>query len=148
MSSKLSLAILAAGLALTVTPAAAKEIVVQMKNRGADGFMVFEPAYIEAQKGDTIRFLPTDLGHNAQTIAGFLPQGVPPSAGQNSKEFDLKVSQPGLYGIECMPHFGMGMVALVKVGKGTPPNAAAAKAAKLPPLAAKRMAPLLAKAGL
>jgi hypothetical protein len=45
-----------------------------------------------------------------------------------------------------MPHFAMGMVALVKAGKGPAPNAAAAAAVSLPPLAAKRMAPLLAAA--
>jgi pseudoazurin len=138
---------LAASLALSATPAVAKDIVVQMKNRGAAGFMVFEPAYVEAKPGDTIRFVPTDAGHNAQTIAGFLPDGVAPSTGQIGKEFDLKVTKAGLYGVACQPHFGMGMVALIKVGTGPAPNAAKARAAKLPPLAVKRMAPLLAKAG-
>jgi hypothetical protein len=38
------------------------------------------------------------------------------------------------------------MVALVKAGKGAAPNAAAAAAVKLPPLAQKRMAPMLASA--
>lgn len=138
---------IASSLAIPATPAVAKEIVVQMKNKGAAGFMVFEPAYVDAKAGDTIRFVPTDPGHNAQTIAGFLPDGVAPSAGQIGKEFDLKVTKAGLYGVECQPHFGMGMVALIKVGSGPAPNAAKARAAKLTPLAAKRMAPLFAKAG-
>ena len=45
-----------------------------------------------------------------------------------------------------MPHYTMGMVALIKAGKGPAPNAAAAAAVTLPPLAAKRMAPMLAGA--
>jgi pseudoazurin len=129
-----------------VAPASAKDITVQMKNQGAGGFMVFEPAFVQADVGDTVHFLPTDPGHNAEPIAGMLPAGVSIPAGQMSKEYVLKLAKPGLYGIKCMPHYSMGMVALIKAGKGVAPNAAAAKAVKLPPLAAKRMTPLLAQA--
>jgi hypothetical protein len=38
------------------------------------------------------------------------------------------------------------MFALVKVGAGAAPNAATAAAVKLPPLAAKRMTPMLVQA--
>jgi pseudoazurin len=127
-------------------PAFAKTIEVKMKTSGAAGMMVFEPAYVQASPGDTVRFLPTDPTHNAQTIDGMLPAGMPPVIGAMNKPVDLKVTKPGLYGIECKPHFGMGMVALIKVGTGPSENAAAAKAVKLPPLAAKRMIPMLIKA--
>lgn len=133
-----------AGLA-TTTPAIAKDVVVQMKNAGPGGSMVFVPMMIQAEPGDTIRFLPTDPGHNAQTIDGMVPDGTPKAVGQIGKELDFKVSKPGVYGIECKPHFGLGMIALVKVGRGPSPNLAAAKVVKLPPLAAKRMTPMLAK---
>lgn len=127
-------------------PALAKDHVVQMKNRGAAGAMVFEPAFVKAAPGDTIRFVPTDPSHNAETIPTMLPAGVTPSKGLMNKEFLLKVATPGVYGIKCQPHYTMGMVALIQVGKGPSPNLAAAQAAKLPPLAAKRMAPLLGQA--
>ena len=58
----------------------------------------------------------------------------------------LTLGKPGVYGVECMPHASMGMIGLVQAGKGPSPNLAAARAVKLPPLAAKRMAPLLAQA--
>jgi len=132
--------------ALVVQPASARTINVQMKNNGAGGFMVFEPALIKAQVGDTIHFQPTNPGHNAETIEGMLPAGVAPSAGKTGQAFDLKLTKAGLYGVKCAPHFGMGMVALVKAGTGPAPNAAAARSVKLPPLAAKRMVPLLASA--
>lgn len=126
-------------------PAAAKEIVVHMKNKGADGAMVFEPSFVKAAPGDTIRFMPTDPGHNAETMANMLPAGASPMKGMMGKEVSMTVTKPGLYGIKCMPHYSMGMVALVQVGKVAPADLTAAKAVKLPPFAAKRMTAMLAK---
>lgn len=136
------------GLALIfgAQPLFAKTITVQMKNSGAAGAMVFEPGYVQAAVGDVVRFVPTSPSHNAQIIPGMVPDGVAPTAGQMSKPFDLKITKPGFYGIECEPHFSMGMIALIKAGQGAAPNAAKAKAVKLPPLAAKRMAPMFAAA--
>ena len=136
----------AALLALTATPAMAKEVVVKMKNQGAAGAMVFEPAFVKAMPGDTVRFVPSDPSHNAETIPTMLPAGVAPRKGGMNKEFVLPVTTPGLYGIKCMPHYSMGMVALVQVGNGPSANLAAARAVKLPPFAAKRMTPMLAQA--
>ncbi len=59
----LKLAIVGAAAVATLAaaaPAAARDIVVQMKNVGTGGSMVFEPAFIKAQPGDTIHFKPTD----------------------------------------------------------------------------------------
>jgi pseudoazurin len=141
-------AVLMAGLGLGALggPALAADIKVEMKNSGAAGMMVFEPAYVAAQVGDTVRFVPTDMGHNAEPIPGMLPDGVTLAPGLMNKEYVLKITKPGLYGIKCKPHLTMGMVALVKAGKGPAPNATAATAVKLPMMAGKRMAPLLARA--
>jgi len=127
------------------TQASARELVVRMKNQGVGGAMVFEPMLTRASIGDIIRFVPTDPGHNAQSIPSMLPAGAAPITGPFGKELVVKVTKAGLYGIECRPHFGMGMVALIQVGAGTPPNLASARAASLPPLATRRMAPLLAQ---
>jgi pseudoazurin len=131
---------------VSALPAEAKTVQIEMKNKGAAGMMVFEPAYVVAQPGDTIRFVPTDPGHNAETIPGMIPAGTQPGVGTMSKAFEYKVAKPGLYGFECKPHFGLGMVALVKVGKGVPANLDDARKVTLPPLANKRMAPLIASA--
>lgn len=131
---------------IAAAPASAKDVIVHMKNKGADGAMVFEPAFVKAMPGDTVRFLPTDPSHNAETIANMLPAGVTSTKGAMNKEFTLKVTTPGIYGIKCQPHYSMGMVALVQVGNGPSANLDAAKAVKLAPFAAKRMTPLLAKA--
>ncbi|UVO49285.1 pseudoazurin [Sphingomonas sp. SUN019] len=135
------------GVALSIAaPAMAKDVVVQMKNQGAGGAMVFEPAFVKADVGDTIRFVPTDKSHNAETIPNMLPTGVAPTVGGMNKEFVLSVTKPGVYGIKCKPHYSMGMIALVQVGKGPSANLGAARAVKLPPFAAKRMTPMLAQA--
>ncbi len=131
---------------MVAAPVAAKEITVQMLNKGKEGAMVFEPGFIKAAPGDTIKFVATNPGHNAQTIPGLLPAGEAEQKGQMGKDFVLKAGKPGLYGIKCLPHFSMGMVALVQVGNGPSANLAAAKAVKLSPLATKRMAAYLAQA--
>jgi len=128
-----------------VAPAIAREITVQMKNKGAEGMMVYEPSFVKAAVGDRIRFVPTDISHNAETIPSLLPDGAAPLKGPMNKEVVLTVTKPGLYGIKCMPHYGMGMVALVQVGKPTVADIAAARAVKMPPLAMKRIAASLAQ---
>jgi pseudoazurin len=134
------------GLAMaSAMPAAAKDITVHMKNKGADGAMVFEPSFVKAAPGDVIHFQPTDPSHNAETMSTMLPAGATTMKGAMNKEAVLTVSKPGLYGIKCMPHYSMGMVALVQVGKPTAADVTAAKAVKLPPFAAKRMNAALAQ---
>ena len=44
-----------------------------MLNKGAEGAMVFEPALVKVAPGDTVKFVATDKGHNAETIKGMLP---------------------------------------------------------------------------
>lgn len=141
-----------AGIGIAAAPApaapapAGRIVTVYMKDMGVEGAMVFEPGFVKANVGDTIRFIPQTPLHNAETIASILPAGVAPSAGGMGKQFDLKLTAAGLYGIKCKPHYAMGMVALIQAGKGPSSNLAAAKAVSLPPFAKKRMAAYLAKA--
>ena len=59
--------------------ASAAEVEVKMLNRVAAGVMVFEPAYVRVQPGDSVKFVATDKGHNAKSIDGMLPTAPPPS---------------------------------------------------------------------
>lgn len=147
MPNRLALAAATLGLSLVALPltVSAKEIVVHMKNTGAEGAMVFEPSFIKAAPGDVVHFEPTDAAHNAETIPSLLPAGASAFKGVMGKDVSVTVSKPGLYGVKCMPHYTMGMVALIQVGKVTPAEIAAAKAVNLPPMAKKRMTPLLDK---
>lgn len=136
-ASSLLLAALVGGSALAET------VEVRMLNKSGSETMVFEPAFVKIAEGDTIRFVPEDKGHNAESIDGMLPEGAEPFKGKLGKEVEVTFGAPGLYGIECKPHFAMGMVMTVAVG-----DVAAAPddylAGRIPPKAKKRFEQQLA----
>lgn len=140
VSTRLALA-LGLGLALASGAADAADHQVKMLNRGAKGMMVFEPDLIKVAPGDTVTFVSVNPGHDARSIAGMMPEGAEPFAGKMSKDITVTFTQPGVYGVECRPHYAMGMVAAVVVGD--PVNLDAAKTAKHPPMAKKKFDAIL-----
>jgi pseudoazurin len=133
------------GALMLALPAVAAEHEVKMLNKGSDNqAMVFEPAFLKIAPGDTVKFVPTDKSHNAETIPGMIPEGAAPFKGKLSQEVVVTFDKPGLYGYKCLPHLGMGMVGLIQVGDEVP-NLDAAKAVKLPGLGGKRMTVLFDK---
>jgi pseudoazurin len=125
-------------LAAATLPASAAEHVINMLNKGADGTaMVFEPSFVRAAVGDTVKFVPVDKGHFAVALPGMWPEGVAEAKGKINVEFTVTLDKDGLYGFKCTPHYAMGMVALVQVGNA--PVTDAAKAVKLPGKAGERM---------
>ena len=132
---------------LAAVPAYAKEHQVKMLNKGSDGsLMVFEPAFLKVAPGDTVKFLATQKGHNAESVAGMAPAGGTTFKGKINEEISVKFNKAGVYGYKCLPHVGMGMVGVVQVGVATNKAQAAAAAAKLPGMSKKRMAALVARA--
>jgi len=123
--------------------ALAAEVEVKMLNKGVEGAMVFEPAMVKVAPGDTVKFVATDKGHNAETIKGMLPADATPFLGKNGEDVAVTFDKPGIYGVKCLPHYGMGMVAMVVVG--TPENVDAAKAVPQPGKAKQVMAGLFEK---
>lgn len=134
---------LAATLALLAGAAVAETYEVQMLNRGEEGPMVFEPAFIQAQPGDTITFVPTDRAHNSATIEGLLPEGAEPWKGELSEPVSVTLTEEGLYAYQCDPHAPMGMVGLIQVGAATNLDAVTDAAEELRGKAKDRMAELL-----
>jgi len=130
----LAAAALSAGLA---GAASAADVEIQMLNKGESGVMVFEPAFVHVQPGDTVHFIATDKSHDVASAKGMLPEGVEPFKAKMNENFDLTVTEEGVYGVKCTPHFPMGMVALVVVGDPSS-NLEAAKAAKNPKKAQER----------
>lgn len=129
----------AGAVALAALPgqaAASVDHQVMMLHKGAKGAMVFEPDFIVASVGDTVTFVPTDKTHNAESIAGMLPADAKPFKGKINEQITVTVEAEGVYGIKCLPHYAMGMIALVVVGQ--PVNLEEAKAVKHPGLARKR----------
>ena len=125
MRKVISLAAFAQLMSASMAPAA--EVEVKMLNKGTDGgLMVFEPSLVKIAPGDTVKFVAADKTHNAETVKGMLPEGATPFAGKMSENVSVTFDKPGVYGVKCMPHYAMGMVALVVVGK--PDNLDQAKA--------------------
>ena len=93
-----------------------------MLNRNATGPMPFEPDYLHIAPGDKVKFLAVHNGHNAASIPGMAPEGVPSFTGKINEEIEVAFEQPGLYGVRCMPHYTMGMVMLIRVGDGPGPQ--------------------------
>jgi pseudoazurin len=117
---------LATGLAFAALmggAAFAESFEVQMLNVGSDGErMVFEPAFIQAAAGDTIRFIPTDRGHNAELNDGMFPEGAEQFEGRINEELEITLDVEGVYGVICKPHFSMGMVMTIAVGDVAAPE--------------------------
>ncbi len=128
MESMRQIAILAGAAAVLILAGSAQaaDVEVKLLNRGAEGVMVFEPSFVKIAPGDTVKFLSTDKGHNAESIKGMLPDGATPFVGKNGEDIAVKFDKEGVYGVKCLPHYGMGMVAMIVVG--TPSNVDQAKA--------------------
>ncbi|MFZ5595295.1 MAG: pseudoazurin [Pseudomonadota bacterium] len=114
----------AALLALASGNALAAEHEVKMLNKGADGNFIFEPGYLKAAKGDTVKFVPVDMTHQPQSEVA--PAGVA-WKGEMNKPFTVTLASEGVYVYSCLPHKTMGMVGVIQAG--APVNLAAAKEA-------------------
>ena len=89
---------------------------VKMLNSGSEGFMVFEPAVLMAEVGDTITFKATDMAHNSASIAGMIPEGANSWNGAMSQDVTVTVNKEGVYVYQCTPHSMMAMVGVIQVG--------------------------------
>ncbi|MER9331801.1 pseudoazurin [Mesorhizobium sp. M0488] len=137
--------VIAAALAASVLAGAAQaaDHQVQMLNKGEKGVMVFQPDFVQAAPGDTVTFVPTDKGHDAETINGMIPDGAKTFKGKPGEQITVTFDKEGIYGVKCAPHYGMGMVALIVVGK--PVNLEKAAAVKQSGKAKKVFETLLAE---
>lgn len=130
-------------LLLAATAAHAERFEVKMLNRNATGGMVYEPDYLRIRSGDTVKFIATDVTHNAASIAEMLPPGATPFKGQINQEIEVTFDAPGLYGVRCIPHWAMGMVMLIQVGE--PDTAVPLIPAELPPQVRERFREILTR---
>ena len=92
---------------------AAETHVVKMLNTGASGSMVFEPAFIKINSGDSIKFEMVDAGHNAVTVAA--PAGSVPFDTKYKPSTLVQFDTSGIYLYKCSPHAMMAMAGLIQV---------------------------------
>jgi pseudoazurin len=128
-------------------PVLAADYEVHMLNKGEAGAMVFEPAFLQIQPGDSVTFLPTDRGHNVETIKDMLPEGAEVFKSKINESFTVTFDVEGVYGIKCTPHYAMGMVGMIFVGDDTS-NLEAIKAIKVPNKVGERFDAIYAELGL
>lgn len=88
---------------------------VKMLNAGKEGMMVFEPAVLTVKKGDTVKFVATDLAHNSSSVEGMIPSGAQAWVGAMSQDIEVTLTQEGIYVYQCTPHNMMAMVGVIKV---------------------------------
>lgn len=142
---KLAMAMTTLALVGAAPAPAPRQWQVQMLNKGPDGqLMVFSPAKLAIAPGDSVKFVATDKGHNAESIAGMIPAGATPFKGAINQEIVVKFDRAGMYGYKCLPHLGLGMVGVIQVGNAANRAQLQAEAAKLPGIGKKRMTALLA----
>ena len=89
---------------------------VKMLNNGKEGLMVFEPAILSIEQGDTVLFEATDVSHNSASIPGMIPQGAMPWTGAMNQDVKVTFDKEGVYVYQCTPHSMMAMVGVIKVG--------------------------------
>ena len=111
---------------LIASPAIASDVTVEMLNKDADGNrMVYSQEVLEVAAGSTVKWVPTDKGHNVEIIAS--PNDMKFKS-KNGKEASVTFEIPGIYYYWCTPHKGMGMIGLVVVGGDTSNKAQISKA--------------------
>lgn len=100
---------------------ASEEHVVDMLNKSPDGSerQVFDPPVLKIATGDTVRFAPTDRGHNSASNPDMTPEGGASWDGKINEEIVVTFDVPGVYGYHCTPHRSAGMVGLILVGDVT-----------------------------
>ena len=127
-----------------VFSASSKEVVIEMLNKRDDGQkMVFSEDIAKIDVGDSIKWIPTDKGHNVEFVGG--PEGATLSGRSGlNKEVVVKFDKPGVYLYVCTPHKVMGMVALV-VGGGDGANKASIAKLKMLGRGKKKLAKLISE---
>lgn len=94
----------------------AKEYQVKLLTADAKGqTMIMEPAFLNISVGDTVRFIPSDASHNAESVV--IPNGATAFNTPMGKASLVEFKQEGAYLYKCTPHFALGMLGLIQVGK-------------------------------
>lgn len=93
----------------------AKEHQVKLLTANDSGqTMIMEPNFLKIEKGDTVRFIPADASHNAQSLVS--PKGGITFNTTMGKTEVVEFKQEGAYLYKCTPHFALGMIGVIQVG--------------------------------
>lgn len=112
-----SIVALTSVIGITSVSAATHEVLMYNKNpENKKQRMVFVPAVLKIELGDTVKFISKSKGHNTQSDKKAIPEGAENWKSKIGKDLEVTYSVEGTYGYYCTPHRGMGMVGLILVG--------------------------------
>lgn len=122
---KKPLSVLALALACGSAAVNAADYEIKMLNSGSDGqIMVFSPDYLKVEKGDTVTFVGTDPGHNAESV--HVPAGAQGFNSNFAPSLKVTMDTEGVYVYKCLPHAAMAMAGVIQVGAASNKAEAAA----------------------
>ncbi|MEM6641111.1 MAG: pseudoazurin [Pseudomonadota bacterium] len=77
---------------------------------------VFDPLILRAAPGDRVTFVPSKPGHASASVPGMIPPTAEHWNGELNVALTVTLTEPGVYGYICVPHYHMGMVGVIVVG--------------------------------
>lgn len=137
---------LCSALMFSLSANAAEHVIKMLDTDDSGNIMVFDPPFIKVNKGDTIKFVSTNPGHN--NISRHVPDGANNWKGDVSQDITVTVDAEGVYLYECDLHKFLGMVGVIQVGEAKNLDTAKAAADKVTAgmaMGAERMAEYLSK---
>ena len=114
---KLNVAAFSLGVCLFFTSGLlqAKEHEMKLLTAGSNGtMMVFEPNFLKIAPGDTVNFIPSDASHNAESFS--VPSENSTFTTPYGKATKVTFDEQGVVLVKCLPHFALGMIAVIQVG--------------------------------
>ena len=108
--------------------ASAGTTIVKMVTDEASGDLIFEPAKINIQPGDTVVWVQADADneHNVAAYSDKIPEGtspfVSPMMGKAGDSWVMTFDAEGSYCYHCHPHEAAGMKGLIVVGRTSLPE--------------------------
>ena len=100
-------------------PAFSADHTVDMLSSSDGQMMVFKPAVLKINPGDTVTWKATNPGHNTASINEMSPDSSLQWDGKINEELKITFTKEGIYGYKCTPHYILGMVGIVSVGDNT-----------------------------
>ena len=100
-------------------PAFSADHTVEMLSSSNGQMMVFKPAVLQINPGDTVTWKATNPGHNTASINEMSPDSSLQWDGKINEELKITFTKEGVYGYKCTPHYILGMVGIVSVGNNT-----------------------------
>ena len=90
-------------------PVNAADHTVEMLSSSNGQMMVFKPAVLKINPGDTVSWKATNPGHNTASIEQMSADSSLKWNGKINEELKITFTKEGVYGYKCTPHYILGL---------------------------------------